>query len=507
MPVPHPVRPVTTTGKLNWKQVLFHGAKFTYNDTSYHKSSPKGQPWSLGYHTGTDISQGISRGTPVHAPVKGTVVKAGFNVEGSAYGNAVLIKMDDGYYMLFAHLDSVAGIRAGDKIPAGAFIGRVGDTGAKGQVHLHLEVRTPKSGGKFGAGNFVNPIDYLNGKKVKAPVVATGGGSAAKTGGGSKTTTTTTTSSGGGGIKGVAGFTKADYLKWLDAKFGSIKILREMDAKARKELGGQSIDWLVDQLAAKKITDVDIVATYMNQTGWFKKYGAEASLRLVAERQRPGFFASEVAARKADVKAQANALGFNLSDKALGQLARDTYVFGWSMAEALDEAQKSYMATGDVTYDGGTIGESQDALEEAAFMLGVQLTSADIKAMRQDVIDGKGYQSQLDDLRERSANTYTPFAEQIRAGQSLRQVAGEYFQKASDLLELGSPDDIDMNDPLFAGGKAFMTADPNTGKMMQKGLWDFEKEVRKDQRWLKTQNAHDSTYETANNLLSLMGLM
>ena len=114
--------------------------------------------------------------------------------------------------------------------------------------------------------------------------------------------------------------------------------------------------------------------------------------------------------------------------------------------------------------------------------------------MRQDVIDGKGYQSQLDDLRERSAKLYTVYAEQIRAGQSLRGVAGAYFDKAAELLELGSPDQVDMNDPLFRGGKAFMAPDPKTGKMMEKGMWDFEKEIRKDPRWLKTENAHNDTF-------------
>lgn len=323
----------------------------------------------------------------------------------------------------------------------------------------------------------------------------------------SSSTVTTTDTGNGGGISGVAGFTKKDYYRWLDAKFGSIKILREMDDDARKTLGGKSIDWLVDTLAKEKVTDPSIVASYMAQTGWFKKYGEEASARLVAEKQRPGKFKEEVNNYKSGLTEAANRLGVKLSPKMMDQLARDSYVFGWDAPRALDEAQARFAKSGDVTYDGGEIGEAQDSLEEAAWSLGVDLTAEDIRRMRQDVIDGKGYQSQLDGLRERSAQMYSVFADQIRAGQSLREVGSAYFQKAADLLELGSPDQVDVNDPLFSGGKAFMATDPASGKMAQKGLWEFEKEVKKDTRWLSTKNAKDSTYERTGQVLQLMGLM
>lgn len=500
----------------SWRSVLLNGKSL--NGTAVY--GQKGS-WSIG-HTGQDFA--VAVGSAVRAPLGGRVFKTGYD---KSYGNYVIVQMKDGAYMRFAHLSAI-GVKPGAKIGDGGYVGKSGNTGHSTGPHLHIEVMTPQSGGRFGRGNFVNPVEYLNKRAQKIPVfngtgpwkpgantaadseaVTTGGFGldSGTEGGGGSTTSTVTTGGDGGGISGVAGFTKKDYYRWLDAKFGSLKILREMDKGARAELGGESIDWLVDTLAKKKITDPSIVASYMAKTGWFKKYGEEASLRLVAEKQRPGKFKEEVGSYRSGIEEAMNRLGVTLSPQMMDKLARDSYIYGWDAARAIDEAQAQFAESGDVTYDGGEIGEAQDALEEAAWALGVDLTAEDLRRMREDVIDGKGYQSQLDGLRERSAQMYSVFADQIRSGQSLREVGSAYFQKAADLLELGSPDQVDLNDPLFSGGRAFMAADPATGKMTQKGLWEFEKEVKKDQRWLNTKNAKDSTYERTGQVLQLMGLV
>lgn len=501
------VRPnITKRGSapsFSWKKVLLSGRPLQ-GTASYGQTGS----WSIG-HTGQDY--GVSSGTPVRSPVVGKVWKTGFD---KSYGNYVIVQAKDGHYVRFAHLSSI-GAKVGSTIGSGGYVGKSGSSGNSTGPHLHVEVMTPESGGRFGRGNFVNPVNYFNGVKASPYAggdakdnTTTGGGIVGGVGtDGGVSSTTVDTGSNGGGISGVAGFTKKDYYRWLDAKFGSLKILREMDKGARAELGGESIDWLVDTLAKKKITDPSIVASYMAKTGWFKKYGEEASLRLVAEKQRPGKFNEEVGSYKSGLAEAMNRLGVTLSPQMMDKLARDSYIYGWDAARAIDEAQAQFAESGDVTYDGGEIGEAQDALEEAAWALGVDLTAEDLRRMREDVIDGKGYQSQLDGLRERSAQMYSVFADQIRAGQSLREVGSAYFQKAADLLELGSPDQVDLNDPLFSGGKAFMASDPNTGKMTQKGLWEFEKEVKKDSRWLNTKNAKDVTYERTGQVLQLMGLV
>lgn len=111
--------------------------------------------WAAGYHTGVDFAVGT--GTPVKAAAAGTVVSSGWQ---GAYGNAVVIKHDDGRYTLSAHLSS-ATASEGERVSAGEQIGRSGSTGNSTGPHLHFEVRSSNS---YGAD--VNPVTWLNGLGV-----------------------------------------------------------------------------------------------------------------------------------------------------------------------------------------------------------------------------------------------------------------------------------------------------------------------------------------------------
>jgi murein DD-endopeptidase MepM/ murein hydrolase activator NlpD len=91
-------------------------------------------------HEGIDI--GAPRGTPVVAPVGGTVVVSGTRSLG---GNVVvLIGREGRYEFVFSHLDR-RDVRRGQRVYAGEVLGSVGTTGnaAGGPPHLHFEVRLP----------------------------------------------------------------------------------------------------------------------------------------------------------------------------------------------------------------------------------------------------------------------------------------------------------------------------------------------------------------------------
>ncbi|WP_258534378.1 murein hydrolase activator EnvC [Streptomyces sp. PT12] len=106
--------------------------------------------WAAGYHTGIDWA--TPTGTTVRSVGPGTVVLAG---EAGDYGNAVIIKMTDGYYALYAHLSSVA-VRVGQQVSGGTQVGESGDTGRSTGPHLHFEVRAGEN-----YGSDVDPVAYL----------------------------------------------------------------------------------------------------------------------------------------------------------------------------------------------------------------------------------------------------------------------------------------------------------------------------------------------------------
>ncbi|POX41071.1 peptidase [Streptomyces sp. Ru73] len=119
----------------------------SYVSTGYKASSGL---WSSGSHTGIDFH--AASGTPVHAVGAGTVVEAGW---GGAYGNNIVLKMEDGTYTQYGHLSSI-GVSVGQKVSANQQIALSGNTGNTTGPHLHFEART---GPDYGSD--IDPIAYL----------------------------------------------------------------------------------------------------------------------------------------------------------------------------------------------------------------------------------------------------------------------------------------------------------------------------------------------------------
>lgn len=106
-------------------------------NTPYHYKGPQ---WATGYHTGIDYP--APSGTPVRAAASGTVVKAGWNVDGPSYGIALVIKHGDKLYTQYAHLSKTL-VGVGDHVNVGDRVAYSGGTGMKSTgPHLHFEVRT-----------------------------------------------------------------------------------------------------------------------------------------------------------------------------------------------------------------------------------------------------------------------------------------------------------------------------------------------------------------------------
>ncbi|MEV0120378.1 M23 family metallopeptidase [Streptomyces sp. NPDC050703] len=119
----------------------------SYVSTGYQTG---GAMWSSGSHTGVDFH--ASSGTPVHAVGSGTVVEAGW---GGAYGNNVVIKMNDGTYTQYGHMSSL-GVTVGQTVTPGQQIGLSGSTGNSSGPHLHFEARTSAE-----YGSDIDPVAYL----------------------------------------------------------------------------------------------------------------------------------------------------------------------------------------------------------------------------------------------------------------------------------------------------------------------------------------------------------
>ena len=86
-------------------------------------------------HMGIDYA--APTGTPVRTIGDGTVEFAGVQ---RGYGNVIFIRHRNNQVTVYAHLSRI-GVRQGQRVGQGDFIGNVGTTGASTGPHLHLEFR------------------------------------------------------------------------------------------------------------------------------------------------------------------------------------------------------------------------------------------------------------------------------------------------------------------------------------------------------------------------------
>jgi murein DD-endopeptidase MepM/ murein hydrolase activator NlpD len=97
-------------------------------------TSSYGARWGR-LHAGIDLAAGV--GAPISAVAAGTVASAGSE---GGYGRVVRLQHDDGTVTLYAHMSALL-VTAGQRVTAGTYLGREGNSGHSTGPHLHFEVR------------------------------------------------------------------------------------------------------------------------------------------------------------------------------------------------------------------------------------------------------------------------------------------------------------------------------------------------------------------------------
>jgi hypothetical protein len=151
----------------------------------------------------------------------------------------------------------------------------------------------------------------------------------------------------------------------------------------------------------------------------------------------------------------------------------------------------------------GAAGDAQTALMEWAQQNGL---SIDPTTAAQYVMNiGLGNQT-LDDAKRDLRETYLigaypAWADKIREGFDPWQISSPYRTAVANLLEL-DPNNITLDEPLVKQGLQAIGAD---GKPRVLPLYEFEKIVRDDPRWQKTDNAYQLYTRAGTDLLRMFG--
>lgn len=152
----------------------------------------------------------------------------------------------------------------------------------------------------------------------------------------------------------------------------------------------------------------------------------------------------------------------------------------------------------------GKAGQAQQSLNTYAYTMGVQNSDAWTRDAISNIVRGKATdQDYKNQIMEQSIAQFGGWEKQLRAGATMHDLAQPYMQSMGQILEIPQGN-INLFDPTIKD--ALSWKDPS-GQAGSKPLWQFQNDLRSDDRWKKTQNAQDVTMGTAHKVLQDFGMV
>lgn len=238
----------------------------------------------------------------------------------------------------------------------------------------------------------------------------------------------------------------------------------------------------------------------LKNTRWYRK--TEKSYRdyLFAKADDPASMAAKINATTAQVVDAATTMGARLSYKKAAMIARNSIAHGWSDSQTRDYLSNYVRMKNGVFY--GEAADTAQALRETAWRNGVRISSTTLQKYARAVARGDmSVEEYKTKIRKSAASLAPDHADQLAAGQDLYDIAQPYMQSMASTLEIPSTD-IDLFDKTI---RSALSNRDSKGRPVSKTLWEFERDLRQDSRWLKTDKARDEMSSTAKSVLSTFG--
>ena len=244
----------------------------------------------------------------------------------------------------------------------------------------------------------------------------------------------------------------------------------------------------------------------LRDTRWFQQNSATARQFSVNRLTDPASWQADLDRTQAHIRnTWGSLMGVPLSQHLAHKWAFRAMRLGWTDEQINDHLVSSMNFRKLLHNDsmGGTAAQTANQMRAMAADYGIDAGNHWYARQMEAVLKGNdtmdGVQNQL---KERAKNKYEAFADQLDAGKTMREIADPYVQSMSQLLEM-NPGQIQLKNRLINQALTRRV----DGKTQPLSLGDFEDVVRKDPRWMHTQQAKDQFAQTAYGLLSNWGLI
>lgn len=258
---------------------------------------------------------------------------------------------------------------------------------------------------------------------------------------------------------------------------------------------------LFDRAVANTYT-VERFQAELRSTKWYQNHSESWRNAQIQKSSDPASYKAAVEQVRVRLGMMAAEFGAVVTPNSLAEMAEQAYMYGWD-----DNQIRSNFTTYVQYTDGRLLGAAaqyEDELRTYARSMGVQLSDDTILDHVRNIVGGKTtFDSVRQVIQQTAASAFPHLADRINAGESLAQIADPYRQTMARMLEI-NPNELDFFDPTI---RSALGSTGQDGKPVMKTLYDFENDLRKDTRWLKTKNAQDAAMETTSRILKDFGLI
>lgn len=260
--------------------------------------------------------------------------------------------------------------------------------------------------------------------------------------------------------------------------------------------------------AVRETWDASRFVARLRDTKWFKTTSASVRQAETLKTTDPETYKQRVDQMYATVKnTYGNLLGRGPGYKRARALAESAFRHGWSEAELNDRIFSGVnfaqvMRRKDL---GGEAAKNKQQIETLREQYGVALGDDWIAGQVGKILKGDGTLDGVANTVKRYAmREYSAFADAIEGGQTVAEIAEPYKQAQAELMEQ-NPADIGLRD--WKIRQALVGKKDAKGRQEAMSLYDFADMVRRDPKWLKTDNAKEQMMSSAQGILRQFGLV
>lgn len=260
---------------------------------------------------------------------------------------------------------------------------------------------------------------------------------------------------------------------------------------------------LFDKAVAEKWTPAKFQASFQN-TNWYKSNSDNWRVAETARITDPASWNQQIGLAADIIRRKSVELGFELDPLQVNNLASQALYSAAGTAANINDTwlKTQVIEVGRITGAGGTALQTIDLLKKSAYDNGIEYNESWFENAARDTLLGtgtiNGWQKQIKDAAK---SKYAALAEQLDAGMNVRDIASPYIQQMATTLE-SDINTISLDDPLMQ--RALTNLD-ESGKPSLTPLWKFQRELKQDERYFKTNKANQEFTDLATEIARQFG--